>query len=134
MRLLLPFFLVVVVAVSGCAARDLIATAETPRQKWHAINIVFDEYDAAGLAIKDNPATPENVKRVLRESRAAAVAALDVAELAFAAYQDAADQLDAVPNQTNLDVLTAALTAVTSRLDEAESRIRSFVTRVKEAT
>lgn len=118
--------LVLCIAMVGCAATDLIGQAETPDQRYYAALIVFDEYDQAALDIAQSPDTPESVREGLKSARAVARAALDVADEAYAVYAAARAQLEATPDQTALDELTAALGALNARLDTAVSAVRAF--------
>jgi hypothetical protein len=123
-RLLTPFFCLFVLA--GCASADLLREAETPEQKYWASLHIFDVYDQAALEVAQDINTPVTVKQTLKRSRNVAKQALLVADEAYKILQEARASLDAVPDETNLDKVNAALVAFNRNAQRAFHQVNAF--------
>lgn len=123
-RLIAPFFIVLLTI--SCASTELLQEAETPEQKYWAALHIFDAYDEAALNIAKDPNTPVSVRLGLKNARNVAKEALVLADIAYNVLQDAKDDLDNSPDQTNLDKINSALNQFNISAERAFAQISKF--------
>lgn len=129
----IAIIMAIVVGLGGCAGKKLYDLTETTSQKFYATLATFEAVDAEATVLVQKPDTPDVIKKYMKLSRTAAIAALEVTQVAHDVWIDAKEAYEQLPpeaTQSETDdaiaKVSAAFGAFVIHQDKAFAKVDDF--------